>query len=177
MSEISDNIQLNRSLLKKGICAMRILLSIMLFFSFYGVSNAYNQSTIDKFSSQLNEQANVIDKAEENVFQMLEGVTAERQQYNWGMLAYKNSTKFNDAVGALLITSYIYVGMIDNRDKKYAEKFLGLECQTTIKRGQKSIANINSYLPSIESTALVNEITKMRDAIAAAMQLLEICKS
>ena len=42
---------------------------------------------------------------------------------------------------------------------------------------QGSVKSINKALPSIQSAALVNEVTKLRDANINILQTLEFCKT
>lgn len=154
---------------------MKIIFGLILFFSLCGLGNAQSQSTGDKFSDKLNEQYEAADKIEENVLQMLQGSISDRD-YKWGIMAHDSARKFGVYADFLLTLSFIHTDIQNDQDKMIVKKFFTTKCRNTVKFGEVQIEHINTDLSSIKSIALVNEITKMRDAIDGMMKTLEICK-
>jgi hypothetical protein len=154
---------------------MRIIFGLILFFSLCGFSNAQTPSTGEKFSDKLNEQYEVADKIAGNVLQMLKGSISEHDQ-DVGMMAYDNANAFDKDVDFLLTLSFIYTNMRNDQDKRTVKKFFNIRCEYSAKSGQVRIERINEFVSSIRSVALVNEITKLRDAIGRMTEILETCK-
>lgn len=154
---------------------MKTILGLLLFFTLCGLSNAQSQSTIQKFSDTLLEQSKITDKIGLNILQMLGG-SVPNIEYAASMRAYDSARAFNVQIDTLLTLSYVYEAMQDNRDKIIVNKYFDVQCESTTKMGEFSIITINKALPSIQSAALINELTKMRDANINILQTLEVCK-
>lgn len=154
---------------------MKIILTFILFFNLCGLCNAQSQSAAERLSDRLYEQSEIVGKIEENVLQMLQGSVSDHE-YLIGNHAYDSAHNLDLYVTALLTLSTIYSSMRDNHDKMVVKRRFDTYCQATMKAGQASIEIINRNLPSIQSDALVNEITKMRDAISVMLGTLQGCK-
>ena len=154
---------------------MKTIVGMLLFFSLCGLGNAQSQSENEKFSNRLNEQYDAISKIQGNVLQMLQEMILEQDRSD-GDRIFDTTVHLEANVDALLTLSYIYSDMLNNVDKMMVKKFFNSKCRYTAKDAQMAIDIINKRLSSIQSIALVNEITKMRDAISNMLQNLEICK-
>ena len=155
---------------------MKTILGLLLFFSLSGISNAQGLSSVEQTSTKLKIQSEDANKIESNVLQMLKGSISDRE-YKAGINAYDATHEFETYITSLLTLSYVYDAMLDNRDKVIVKKYFDLQCKSTTKMGEFSVITINKALPSIQSTALINELTKMRDASINMLQTLEFCKN
>ena len=155
---------------------MKIIVGLALFFSLCGISNAQTQSSVKEFSDRLKEKSEVLDKISTNILQMLQGAISDIDQ-SAGMRAYDVSQNLAGQLTLFLTVSSIYTLMVDDRDIKTVKNFFDLTCKHTIQRSEFSVNHINKALPSIKSTALVNEVTKLRDANINILQTLEFCKT
>jgi len=155
---------------------MKIIVGLALFFSLCGISNAQTQSSAKEFSDRLFEKSEVLDKISLNILQMLQGAISDHD-YSFGNRTYDSSQSLSQKVNSLLIVSYIYQLMLDDRDIKVVKGYFDIQCKSTIKLGEIAVERINKALPSIQSAALVNEVTKLRDANNSILQTLEFCKN
>ena len=154
---------------------MKTIFGLILFFSLCGLGNAQSQSTDVKFSDKLYEQSEVVDKISGNVLEMLQGSNLDRD-YQMGMEAYDISYVLGLHIDSLLTLYYIHSLMKNHHDRIIIKGYRDRQCRSSAALGERVIDRINKVLPSIKSIALVNEITKMRDAIDGMMKTLEICK-
>jgi hypothetical protein len=160
---------------KKAI-TMKIIVGLALFFSLCGIGNAQSQSSVKEFSDRLLEKHNVLDKISTNILQMMQGAISETD-FSRGIRAHDPVEIIQADVNSLLMVSGIYTLMVDDRDIKVVKVFFDISCRTTISRGELAIETINKILPTIQSAALVNEVTNLRDAHISILQTLEFCKT
>ncbi len=155
---------------------MKIIVGLALFFSLCGIGNAQTQSSVKEFSDRLSEKQDVLSKISRNVLQMLQGSISENDQIT-GLGAYDSSQNLYGQLTLLLTVSYIHTHMVDERDIKTVKIIFDTVCKLTIEKSEWTVKSINKALPSIQSAALVNEVTKLRDAHNSILQTLEFCKT
>lgn len=155
---------------------MKIIVGLALFFSLCGLGNAQTQSSVKEFSDRLREKSEILSKINGNVLQMLGGAISELDKSAVG-LANDVTQSFDSKIISLLMVSGIYSDMVDERDIKVVKRYLDYNCKSTIKLGELAVESINKALPTIQSTALVNEVTKLRDTNISVLQTLEFCKT
>jgi len=154
---------------------MKIIVGLALFFSLCGIGNAQTQSSAKEFSDRLGEKSDVLSRINLNVLQMSGGVSIHDGYA--GMAAHAATNTYHEEVESILILSAIYSRMIDERDIKTVKISLDISCEYAKKRGESIAEAFNKILPTIQSAALVNEVTKLRDANISILQTLEFCKT